>query len=69
MHRRVARKGEMKMKAKRIEAYKCPHCDEMWEDEQEAIDCCTIIETVEAWKCSECDQLYEDKEDAKECCK
>jgi len=59
------------MKAKKVTGFKCSSCDNLYESEDEAIDCCMEEkrEETEAWKCSECEEIYEDKESAKECCK
>ena len=62
-------KGDIKMGAKKIKAYECPDCGDLHETEEEAQNCCNMIEEVSAWKCTECDEIHSDKEDAKECCK
>ena len=58
------------MKVTKIKGYQCGECDQIYPDEQDAIDCCPVeIKEVDGWKCGECDEIYEDKEEAKECCK
>ena len=60
-----------KVKVEKITAYRCSICDEIYEDPDEAINCCSWDkhEEVEAFRCGECDAIYEDREEAKECCK
>ena len=41
-----------------IEAYKCPNCEELSENPEDA----------EMWQCVGCDEKYEDKDDAYNCC-
>lgn len=59
------------VRAKKVNGYECPQCDEFYEDEEEAEDCCRpdSPRQVERFKCGDCDEYYEDREDAKECCK
>lgn len=57
-------------KPKKVKGWACPECDELREDEQDAIDCCPHeAEPAERWQCGECEETYDDREDAKECCK
>jgi hypothetical protein len=57
------------MKAKKVVAYECPECGSLYEEENDARDCCYSIEPLDAWECGECFSLYTDKDEAKECCK
>lgn len=59
------------MKARKVKWWKCPECETLHEEEQEAIDCCPRdeVEQVEAYQCGECEEVYEDRDEAGECCK
>lgn len=51
-----------------LEAYQCLTCFTIYEQVQEAGECCPGIKEVKAFKCPECDMLSEDFEEATECC-
>lgn len=55
------------MNAREIKAYKCPRCEEIHYDENDALGCCGFTET-EAYQCSKCNEIYEDEDSAEECC-
>jgi hypothetical protein len=60
----------MLMKIKKIKAYMCPYCDDLYDNDCEAEDCCKqSIEQIDAYQCGECDSVFEDKDEAKSCCK
>ena len=42
--------------------FECPDCGALYEDEDEADDCCPL------WICGECDREYDDEEEADDCC-
>jgi len=44
--------------------WECPECGEIYEDEQEAIDCCQ----EDLWECENCGEQYPEEELAEKCC-
>ena len=58
------------MEVQMIKGFQCNTCGQIYEEEDEAEDCCpNDVNKIDGWKCGECDEIYEDKEEAKECCK
>jgi len=54
---------------RKVTGYLCPECEEFYEDEDEAEECCPReVEKTERWQCVTCDDIYEDKDDAYNCC-
>ena len=52
----------------KVEGYECPDCQEFFEEENDATDCCPKeAEEAERWKCVTCGELHEDKDDAYNC--
>jgi uncharacterized C2H2 Zn-finger protein len=52
-----------------VGAWTCPRCDQWYENEDDARDCCpNEAEEAEGWKCPECDEVYEEKQGAEDCC-
>ncbi|MBW2981943.1 hypothetical protein KY343_03630 [Candidatus Woesearchaeota archaeon] len=47
--------------------YRCVHCDQLHEDEEDAKECCPPEEVI-LWECGNCGEKYEDESEAKECC-
>jgi len=57
------------MKATVIECYHCPSCDAMYEEEEEAKECCfEYSKRTTQYRCEECHYLYDKPERAMECC-
>jgi len=48
--------------------YKCPHCEDLYLDETDALYCCCSHE-VDVFQCTECEELYTDEETALNCCR
>lgn len=58
------------MKVIKAIRYECPLCNSLYDNEDDARECCSIdIEALEGFECGECGKFYEDKDDAKKCCK
>lgn len=56
-------------RVKKIIGFECPICNELYEDLNEAENCCPFeADEVEKWQCTSCKEIWEDKDDAKECC-
>lgn len=47
--------------------YKCPRCDELHDDYDEALECCEL-NIAEVWLCPVCQDQFGDEEMAIECC-
>jgi hypothetical protein len=56
------------MEVTKVEAYKCPVCHEVHEDETQAYECCLQLETTTAFQCGNCTTIYADLHDAIDCC-
>jgi len=52
---------------RKVNVYKCPGCEETYNEKNDALYCCFEGEQ-EAWECVECEEVYEEKDDAYECC-
>ena len=63
----------MKRKTNRLKmvmAFKCPQCDDLYEEELDAIYCCGCgLDTQNAWRCGKCHELHETKKEAQDCCR
>jgi hypothetical protein len=46
------------------EKYLCPICDEEYEDEDDAVDCCQ----EDIWMCNICNKEFFSEEEAEDCC-
>jgi uncharacterized C2H2 Zn-finger protein len=58
------------VKIEKSVGFKCPDCDSLFLDKEDARDCCAPdIDELEVWTCPVCGELHEEKEDAKSCCK
>ena len=47
--------------------WKCDHCDELHDYEEDAVDCCAPT-ISERWVCPECGDDYRTEAEAIECC-
>lgn len=56
------------MKVKKIDAFACPACGTIFENDEDAKECC-FDGATEGYVCGECGELYDNKEEAKECCR
>jgi predicted RNA-binding Zn-ribbon protein involved in translation (DUF1610 family) len=57
------------LRLKKVMAYECPHCSNVFEDEIDAYYCCTSLRDRYMWRCGKCRDLHDKKEDAQACCK
>jgi hypothetical protein len=49
------------------ECYQCGECDHVYEDEDDAADCCKP-RVIEGWKCDACGDFHRLELNAKTCC-
>lgn len=54
---------------RKVTRWVCENCDENWDTEVEAQECCpTMVEELDRWQCVDCDEIHEEREDAYSCC-
>jgi len=53
---------------KKIDAYECPNCHYLYNESDDAEDCCPheVVKTI-AYRC-ECGEIYDQKSNADQCC-
>ena len=54
-------------KPKKLSAYECPDCGDLYEDKYDAQTCCSPIK-VEAYQCSVCSDIHRSEKRAVSCC-
>jgi hypothetical protein len=57
-----------KERAIRKQFYSCPQCDEVFLDENDAIECCPV-DVQWLWVCADCGENFCEKIYAENCCK
>jgi len=53
-----------------VKGYECPDCGEIFEEEHEAIDCCSEnreVEEIDRYECTICKNWFETQKDAINC--
>jgi len=53
---------------KNYSVWKCLDCDKLFEDANEALECCNESEEVTAYQCTKCNEKQDDESDANACC-
>lgn len=54
---------------KRVTAFPCPECDQLWESERDAYTCCNGFLGRDAWECDNkwCSEFHKDEHAARFC--